>query len=262
VRLLDIASETETTLEAGCDPAFSNGGQRIAFATPPQEVAAGVTEQGIPTSTNAIRLVNRQGENGWDFVTAGGNEEDSGHLVYAPVWSPDDEHIVYNRFIGYQALVDINYVEWANSFEGEGELLQDGAGWLLPARFAPESSTFVIVDYNFSDARGWGGYEPWSLNVLEPGQQGEIILPRGTVQTEAQLEGEVLRTTSAAWAPEGGELAIVLPPNWSSDIPPMEPTFENRVPGDLRRWSVGETPGEVLVSNVDFASPVLWLPAP
>jgi Tol biopolymer transport system component len=70
VRLLDSASGQVTPLEPGCEPAFSNDGRRIAFTTPPQQTAYAAEGETAPGETNTIRLVNRQGENGWSFTTA------------------------------------------------------------------------------------------------------------------------------------------------------------------------------------------------
>ncbi len=89
---------------------------------------------------NSIRLINRQGQNGWDFAKAASvdaPEPNAGRLVYAPAFSPDGAQVVYQRFLGYQVLVDINLSQIAGSFDGGGQVLADGAGWLLPARFAP-----------------------------------------------------------------------------------------------------------------------------
>jgi Tol biopolymer transport system component len=261
IRLLDTASSTETPLEAGCEPAFSNDGRRIAFATPPQE--ATLVSSGIDTKNgeNAIRLVNRQGENGWNFAIAEGEVSETGYLVYAPIWSPDSAQLAYHRFVGYQALVDINYIEMGGSFQGDGDLLGQGAGWLLPARFAPDGSAMSVVEYNYSSARGLGGYNPWSVQVLQPGQRGEVILPSGTRETDAVVVDSLPFVTAAAWSPDGSELVVSLPPGWSSalaedDQRPVQVSGA----GEVWRWSPGSLPGERLVSDVDFASPLLWLP--
>jgi Tol biopolymer transport system component len=252
VRLMETASQNVTSLGSGCSPAISHDGRRVAFATPPQNM-----EQG----TNAIRLVNRQGENGWDFASADESEEGDGMLVYGPAWSPDDAEIAYHRFIGYRALTDLNYIEMGGSFQGDGDMMYVGAGWLLPPHFAPNDQRMAVVEFNFSDARGWGGYERWAVRVLQPGQQSEIPLPGGMQQVDATLLGELARATAAAWAPDGQSLVVALPPGWSSDAPTTEPQFPNAEAGELWRWVPGSAPAERLVENVDFASPVLWLPA-
>jgi dipeptidyl aminopeptidase/acylaminoacyl peptidase len=252
VRLMDTTSQNVTSLGSGCSPAISHDGRRVAFATPPQNM-----EQG----TNTIRLVNRQGENGWSFASADATEEGEGLLVYGPAWTPDDAEIAYHRFIGYRALTDLNYIEMGGSFQGDGDLMHVGMGWLLPPRFAPNNQRMAFVEFNFSDARGWGGYERWAVKVLQPGQQSEIPLPSGMQQVGATMIGQLSRATAAAWAPDGQALVVALPPDWSSDAPTTEPQFPNAEPGELWRWVPGNAPAERLVENVDFASPVLWLPA-
>jgi Tol biopolymer transport system component len=261
VRLLDVRNSTITALEPGCDPQVSHDGRRIAFATPPQDVAQATENAGTATEDNTIRLVNRQGENGWSFATATGSGADAGHLVYAPAWSPNDDEIAYQRFIGYQALVDINLIEMGGSFQGDGDLLGQGAGWLMRPHFAPQGEQIAVVEYNFSDARGIGGYEPWSAQVLRPGQQGAIFLPTGERQTNAIIVDTLPRATSATWSPDGARLAVVLPPEWRSGIAPQEVPFQSEAPGELWLWEPGTPPSQQLVRDVDFASPLVWLPA-
>lgn len=260
VHLLDIPGGRETALEAGCDPVFSPDGRRIAFATPPTDSnPAG----GTPPVGNTIRLVNRQGENGWSFATATGKADGSGQLVYAPSWSPDSSQVSYQRFMGYQALVDINYTEMGNSFEGGGTLLGVGAGWLLPPMFSPDGRSLAVVEHNYSDARGLSGYEVWSAKVLRLGVQEEIFLPDGTRTTDALAVDTLRRATSAAWSPDGRRLAVVLPAGWSADVPADEPRFEGASQGDVWLWEPGSQPGERLVQSVGFASPLVWLsPSP
>src|SRR5918911_241655 len=65
-----------------------------------------------------VALVYRQGQHGWDFAKAQGIEAPPPHmgrLVYAPAWSPDGQQIVYHRYLGYQALVDLDLTEIAGS---------------------------------------------------------------------------------------------------------------------------------------------------
>jgi predicted secreted protein len=211
------------------------------------------------SQTNAIRLVNREGENGWNFATAGQGGED-GHLVYAPAWSSDNGVVAYHRFVGYRALVDLNYIEMGGSFQGNGDLLYSGAGWLMPPEFAPRSRRMAVVEYNFSDARGWGGYTQWTIRVLQPGQTSEITLPTGTRETDAALVDQLRYGTAAVWAPAGDELLVTLPAGWSADAPTDQPVFQSRTAGELWRWTPGSEPSERLVQQIDFASPLLWLP--
>jgi Tol biopolymer transport system component len=261
VRLLDTADGNTTTLEPGCDPQFSHDGRRIAFATPPQAVAGGTEGMGAATEENTIRLVNRQGENGWSFATAARSDDNPGHLVYAPAWSPDDQQIAYERFMGYQALVDINFIELAGSFQGNGDLLGQGAGWLMRPHFAPQGERIAVVQYNFSDARGVRGYELWSAKVLQAGQQGTTTLPTGERQTSAIVVDELPHVTGAAWSPDGTRLVVALPPEWRSGVGPQEAPFQSEAPGELWLWEPGTAPTQQFVPAVDFASPLLWLPA-
>jgi hypothetical protein len=259
VRLLDITSGAVSTLAPGCDPAFSPDGRRIAFAAPPTR---NDPTGNMPPSDNSIRLVNRQGENGWDFAVAGtsASGEDAGLLVYAPAWSPSGMDLAYQRFIGYRALVDINYIEMGGSFTGDTQMLNVGAGWLLSPEFAPDGGRMALVEHNFSDARGWGGYEQWETRVLNLNAEEQVALPSGTRTAHAAILDELPRATGAAWAPDGSGLVVALPPGWSADAPLDQPQFEQTEPGNLWRWTPGSAPDTLLVQNVDFASRLLWLP--
>jgi hypothetical protein len=86
-------------------------------------------------------------------------------------------------------------------------------------------------------------------------------LPTGEQQTDAVVADELPRATSATWAPDGGRLAVVLPPDWYNVTSPQEAPFQSAAPGELWLWEPGSPPTQQLVRNVDFASPLVWLPA-
>jgi hypothetical protein len=261
VHLLTLSDSTETSFGPGCDPAFSPDGKRIAYAAPPKAAEPGIGNG--PTIVNSIRLINRQGQNGWDFAKAAGVEAPpphTGRVVYAPAWSPDGARIIYHRFLGYQALVDIDITEVAGSFEGQGQPLADGAGWLLPARFAPDGRMVAIVENNAGDARGFGGYDNWSVSVTNFDGAREIAMPSGPLTAIGQHIDQLPRGQSAAWAPDGGALAVQLPPDWNARLDPNQPVNADGQPGEIWRWRPGSPPEELLIKGVDFASPLAWLP--
>lgn len=260
VRVIAVDGGPEQPLEPGCDPAISPDGLRVAFATPPQAVETMGESAGITNVNNTIRLVNRKGENGWSFAKAQ-NDADSGRLVYAPAWSPDGGNLAYHRFVGYQALVDINYVEMGGSYQGQGNLLTVGAGWLLPPRFSPDGVHMAVVEHDPQNARGVRGYEMWRAEVVRLGVAGEVFLPEGSRATQAESVARLPRVAGAAWSPDGESLAVLLPANWSADVSPDEPAYEDSAAGALWRWTPGGgAPTERLTGGVDYASPVLWLP--
>jgi len=261
VRLIDVGGGPEQPLEPGCDPAISPDGLRIAFATPPQTVETLGESAGTTNVNNTIRLVNRKGENGWSFARAQ-NDAESGRLVYAPDWSPDSSNLAYHRFVGYQALVDMNYTEMGGSYQGQGDLLTTGAGWLLPPRFSPDGVHMVVVEHDPQNARGVSGYEMWRAEVVRLGVAGEVYLPEGSRATQAASVAQLPRAAGAAWAPGGDTLAILLPADWSADLSPDTPADESRAAGALWRWTpaAGGLPTERLIDGVDYASPLLWLP--
>jgi hypothetical protein len=262
VHVLDLSSGADRNFGPGCDPAFSPDGKRIAYATPP---SARQDNASVLNAANAIRLINRQGQNGWSFATAAGTPDappaKRGLLVYAPAFSPNGQQLTYQRFLGYQALVDLAMTEIGGSFEGKGLPLNAGAGWILPARFAPDGTAAALVENNYGDARGFGGYDNWSVTVLRLTGTHDIALPEGTLQGAGQLVDRLPRAQSAAWSPDGPALAVLLPPGWKPNLPPDQPVGADERPGEIWRWQPGSAPAEKLAANVDFASPVLWLPA-
>jgi Tol biopolymer transport system component len=261
VHVLSLADGAVQNFGPGCDPAFSPDGKRIAFATPPLVRQEGGHSR---NAANAIRLINRQGQNGWNFAAAegspGNDPAKSGLLVYAPAWSPDGQQIVYHRYLGYQALVDMDLTEIAGSFDGKGQPLDSGAGWLLPARFGPGQQSLAITEYNPGDARGFGGYDNWAVTVTRLGGTREIALPSGALTAVGQRVDRLPRGQAAAWSPDGAALAVQLPPGWKPNLAPDEPVNAEGQPGEIWRWQPGRPPAELLVKGVDFASPLAWLP--
>jgi Tol biopolymer transport system component len=262
VLLLDLASGQERALGAGCDPAFSPDGKRVAFATAPSRVEDSSSPDAPLGVGNAIRLVNRQGQNGWNFATAGDPAKpEGGKVVFAPAWSPDGRQLAYQRFVGYQALVDILYTEIGNSFAGKGQKIAFGAGWLLSPRISPVGGLLANIDNNDSDARGWGGYEQWSVEVMRLGGQRNVALPEGPTELASTSIDQLARAQQVAWSPDGVTLAVQLPSGWQPNLQQNEPLFTEAKAGELWRWVPGRQSPQKLTDNVDFASPLLWLPA-
>jgi hypothetical protein len=181
-------------------------------------------------------------------------------VLYAPAWSPDGAQIVYHRFLGYQALVDLDLSQIAGSFDGKGQTLAAGAGWLLPARFTPDGKTLVISENNAGDARGFGGYDNWSVSVIRLEGAREIALPSGPLTAAGQQVAELPRAQAAQWAPNGARLVVELPPSWRPGLPNDQPLDAGEQPGELWLWTPGAEPSQKVVAGVDFASPLAWLP--
>ncbi|HWQ14087.1 MAG TPA: hypothetical protein VNL77_14905 [Roseiflexaceae bacterium] len=266
VAVLDVPTGASRTLAAGCDPSISPDGRRIAYAAPPSAPEPGY-DSPVPLAVNSVRLINRQGQNGWDFARAMRAEDtapNGGLLVYGPAWSPDGAQVVYHRFIGVRVETDVVISEIGGSFDGHGAPLAAGAGWLLPARFAPDGRSLVISEHNYGDARGFGGYDSWSARVIRLEGAREVALPWGPMtMLGTEVGGEPLRRAQrAAWSPDGATLAVQLPPGWRPGLPddePLDPSGAER-PGELWRWRPGAPPEERLTADVDFASPLAWLP--
>lgn len=256
VRLVDIKTGAETSLAAGCDPAFAPDSKRIAYTAPPATVADGFPQDG-PMVANAIRLINRQGKNGWNFAIADGTGPESGGLlVYAPVWTPDSASVVYHRFMGAQIDIDINLTEIGRSFEGKGKVMADGVGWLLPVRFSDKGDRVALVQHDYGNARGLVGAGAWSLELLQLQGSRDISMPYGTLNAIGKRLGLLNGAQAVAWAPGGQSLAVLLPKGWAANA---DPEAWGEQPGEIRSWLPGQAPATVLVSQVDYASPIVWL---
>lgn len=260
VRLLNIATGQELLLGKGTDPTFSPDGRRVAYATAPNSISPDSSPDLPLGMGNAIRIVNRQGQNSWNFATAGNvAQPTSGLLVYAPVFSPNGSQLAYKRYAGVQVEVDIVYTELGNSFQGKGVRIGTDSGW-LPPRFAPDS-TLVAVSDNFAEGqRGWGGYEQWSASVLRPGGTSSIAMPEGQIELAAAQIDHLVRAQRTVWSPSAGTLAVQLPAGWQATAPKDQATYTEETAGELWRWIPGSAPSERLASGVDFGSPLLWLP--
>lgn len=258
-RLYDLERNAELSLGAGCQPAFGPDGRRIVFVSPPEAVAPGFSFTG---ARNAIRMVNRQGENAWSVALAEGGGGSDGLLVYAPSWAPGSGQLAYQRFLGYQALVDINLTERSSSYQRRPAPLSVGAGWALPPRYAPDGRRMAVVGHNFSDARGLSGYNVWSVTVLDLQAESQVELPNATLSLEAAEIDQLTGATAAAWAPDGSALAVVLPAGWRPDVDLMDEAFPEDGPGELWLWLPGDAPPATrLAEDLDYGTPLLWLPA-
>ena len=257
VRVITVADGTERSLGPGCEPSFSPDGQRLAFTTAPTSTLTGMD---FPGASNAIQVVNRQGEHGWRLAKADETDSAEGYVVYGATWAPAGDRVAYQRFFGYQALVDINLTELSSSFERKGEPIGFGAGWLLAPQYAPDGTRVAVVEHNFSDSRGFSGYDIWSLKVLRLGEEEPLALPSGTLTLRAATSATLPRATGAVWSPDGTALAVVLPQHWQPGLSPQEPVFSAEASGELWRWRPGAAPETKLAEGLDFASPLLWLP--
>ncbi len=258
IRALDLNSGNETSLAPGCDPAISPDGRRIAYVAPPTQIAPGYDAAG-PLVGNSIRLINRLGQNGWNFAKAQAQgSTGDGLVVYGPSWSPDGQHVVYHRYLGMQVEVDINLTEMGASFVGKGQSVADGAGWLLPTRFSPDSRIIAAIENDVGNARGLVGYGAWKVQLVRLEGTREIILPDGARTVIGQALYSLPGGQDVVWSPNGSLLAVQLPAGWK---PESDPEAWGQAAGEIWRWVPGKAPNERLVVNVNFGSKLAWLPA-
>lgn len=260
VALLDLLSGQAQTIGPGCDPAPSPDGLRIAFVTPPRTQPDWLS---FPGTNNELLIIDRALRAAVKSTDAG-TTTDNGLLVYSPAWSPDSAGVVYHRFLGYQALVDINLTEIGGAPGEAGQPIGAGAGWRMPPVFAPDGRTVAILDHNFSDARGFSGYDIWHLTLLRLGEPGTIVLPSAQYPTDASPIATLQQVAAFAWSPTGDQLAVLLPDTGGpfTDQPLQEPSAPEIGPGTIWLWQPGAPPAGPVALRVDFGSPLAWLPAP
>ncbi len=256
VYIFDVPTATERTFGPGCDPSFASDGRRLAYATPPTAQPSFLPFVG---ERNAIRLINRAGANDWNFATADGSPE-TGHVVYAPAWSPNAREVVYQRFLGYQALTDINLTMIADSSAGGGVPTLAGAGWHHPPAFSPDGKQLALVEYNFGDARGFTGYDVWKLYLIELLGERSEALPNGELKLRGQLTIRLPRVTAVTWAPDGSALAVMVPSAWNPNADPNTPLYADTGMGEIWQVSPLGEPQRRLVTAVDYASRLVWAP--
>ncbi|MEF3275813.1 MAG: hypothetical protein K6356_15710 [Chloroflexus sp.] len=257
VYILDLPTANERAIGPGCDPVFASDGRRLAYATPP---TGQVPFWPFPAQTNAIRLINRAGANAWNFAVADASPQ-QGTLVYAPAWSPNTREVAYQRFLGYQALVDVNLTMIADSSEGGGVPIFAGAGWHRRPTFAPDGQFLAMVEYNFSDARGFTGYDIWSLAIVTTQGERRELLPTGDVTLSGQVIAYLPRVVAVAWSPDGSALAALVPSGWDPNADRNQPLYPEATAGEIWELSAQGVPQRRLATLVDYASPLIWAPA-
>jgi hypothetical protein len=189
--------------------------------------------------------------NSWDFATATGEAFDNGWMVYEPLWSSDDSRLLYVRYLGSNFLGDIYYLEAEDSFGGSIEpLARLGSDQTL--RFSPAGDHLLEIASSTGGA-GYGGYQAAHVNVIQLDVPGEMHTREGVAQqVNARSVDHLDWVASAAWAPDSLELVVLAS---TRQGPP-----DAVVPGNLWRWIPGNEPDVLLVEDVDFGSPLLWLP--
>jgi hypothetical protein len=87
------------------------------------------------------------------------------------------------------------------------------------------------------------------------------MLPEGPQPVEATQLATIRRAAGASWSPDGAALALLLPTGWAPEADSSEPLFENDDAGAIWQFDASGAPSNMLIADVDFASPLLWLPA-
>lgn len=224
---------------AGCQPAWAPESKRLAYVTP----INGTVHEG----TNALRLVNRQGANGWAPVTgplAAGPFPYARRIFYAPFWSADGKLIYAFAFDGYHALTDVSTLEAIDATQGGARtagLAMDVIG--ATARVRPDSAA---VAFEIADAKGTAAFRV--LDTEGPASTMDFF---GTpLELSAELGPRTEFATSPAWSPDGALLAAVYCEGDGYVCPP-EARAEVRLFGP-------DGAGQALIADVDPGSALEW----
>jgi hypothetical protein len=274
IRAWEAASGVRS-LARGCDPAWAPEGLRLAHAAPPNLVKQDGRDW---PNGNTIRMVNAQGENGWDVVhsqrhlPANFDRRRPGLFLYRPVWAPDGKSIIYSRMVGYAILCDHSTVERVDpSKGGQGgvELLALGPDWLKTARVSPDGH-YLAIGSATCNAAGFGGYNTVALGLHDLRRGSEtagypIIGETGEekIRLAATRVLHEFRLQSPNWAPTGAVLSYLSPPDsFGSQERTPDPAsrFNSTDPGDLIVRDVATNQVHRLLQKVDFGSPIAWIP--
>jgi hypothetical protein len=258
------------TVATGCDPAWSPDGLRLALATPPAFETQGSTR--VPAG-NAIRLVNRLGENGWNpvelrrDVPAALPRQRPGEVLHEPVWMPDGRAVAYTRLVGYALLCDNSTFERTDATDGGVTLL----GW-APDRVAgaavSSDGRYLALGLDLCNAPGFGGYNTVGLEVLDLTRPSTLMASPifeapagGAVQAAATQIIRERRRHSPAWSPAGTVLATIAPPDWpGGDTPVPDPAspYNGTDAGHILLRDPAAGQAFSLPPRVDFGTHLVW----
>ncbi|HEY1016733.1 MAG TPA: hypothetical protein VGE07_28735 [Herpetosiphonaceae bacterium] len=196
VVVLELSGGSQT-VGAGCQPAWAPESKRIAFMAPIE----GDPSQG----TNALRLVNRQGANGWAPVTgpvSGDGYPNARRIFYAPFWSADGKQLFAFGFDGYHALTDFSTLEAVDPTNGGSDPI--GVAFDVIGGSVRVSAAGKVA---FEQATAKGTAQVSSLLTGQPPSTFDYF---GTPVQVLTADGPGLEHAKApVWSPDGAQLAVV-----------------------------------------------------
>lgn len=262
VVLLTLADQQSQLMGEGCDPAVSPDGKRIAYATRPSRSDAQAADPGN-TAGNHIRLINMQGANGWNPVTAGGGEpgeSDAGLVAYRPTWSTDSKRVLYLTFIGMRVETDVNLINMVDAYDATYTMLGTFAGWGRQLTLSPDGTMYGYTTQNTGDARGFGGWDVWRSEVFDFVGSREMYLPEGTFMAIGQsISIPLFMGQRFAWI-DTQQAYVVLPPDWAPGIALNEAYGRENEPGAIWLWPINDLPARIITTGVQLGSPIQFIP--
>ena len=94
------------------------------------------------------------------------------------------------------------------------------------------------------------------IRPFEPVSYTHLAMPYGTLNVFGKQLDRLNGAQAVAWAPGGQSLVVLLPKGWAANA---DPEAWGEEPGEIRSWLPGQAPATVLVTQVDYASPIAWL---
>lgn len=197
--VVDLNSNTSTTIAQGCQPAWSPDGKRLAYVSP--------TIGDINEGFNTVGLVGRQGQNGWTPVSAPVQNAafpDPRRIFYAPFWNRDGSALYSFGFIGYRILIDFSTIEQIDPINGGTKpigLALDVQSASVRPNLRGDGAAFISLGAKGSPM----------LNLVHMGNQPQIVnyidIP---IEVSALIDLGTEYVSQATWAPAGEILALVV----------------------------------------------------
>ncbi len=238
--VVDLNSNTSTTVAQGCQPAWSPDGKRLAYVSP--------TIGDINEGFNTVGLVGRQGQNGWTPVSAPVQNAafpDPRRIFYAPFWNRDGSTLYSFGFIGYRVLIDFSTLEQIDPINGGTQPI----GLAMDVQSASVRPTLRGdgVAYISLGAKG----SPM-LNVMSTGNQPQVADYIGTaIEVSALVEYGTEFVSQATWAPAGEILALVVCANDGYACTPGGS-------GTIQLYDPKTKLSTTLIQNVDAEGSIDW----
>ena len=241
VVVLELASATETVVGAGCQPSWDPQSARIAYITE----AFGSDS----LMSNALNLVNRQGENGWTVVNApvqNANFPDPRRLFFQPFWSADGATLYAFGNIGYRVLSEVNTLEAIDPING-GTVPIAVVNDILPRSIRVNGDSSSIA-YTRGGAKG-----TLALATLPITGETQVFDYLGTpIEVQTEPRSFLEHAYNPTWSPNGDLLAVLYCRSAALGI------CDSSEQATIRLYNPRSGTTSTIIKNVDVRSFLEW----